>query len=120
MISNRKNAYGLERATRAGIPTLYHDLLKYKKNQPPTDQGMRAAREEYDTELAKLVLQDAPALVVCLGFLHVLRTSFLDPIDTASIKIINIHRLAWGILRIGKPLSFSMIYAGAAMPLCAD
>ena len=91
VISNRKNAYGLERAKRAGIPTLYHNLLKYKKNHPPTDQGIRAAREEYDTELAKLVLQDAPALVVCLGFLHVLTTSFLDPIDKARIKLINLH-----------------------------
>lgn len=37
VISNRKNAYGLERAKRAGIPTLYHNLLKYKKSHPPTD-----------------------------------------------------------------------------------
>ena len=91
VISNRKNAYGLERAKQAGIPTLYHNLLKYKKNYPPTDQGTRAAREEYDNQLAKLVLQDAPALVVCLGFLHVLTTSFLDPIDSAGVKIINLH-----------------------------
>lgn len=91
VISNRKNAYGLERAKRAGIPTLYHNLLKYKKNHPPTDQGTRAAREEYDNELANLVLQDAPALVICLGFLHVLTTSFLDPIESAGINIINLH-----------------------------
>lgn len=63
---------------------------------------MQAARKEYDTELAKLVLQDAPALVVCLGFLHVLTRSFLDPIDNAQVQIINLHRLARGILRIGK------------------
>jgi phosphoribosylglycinamide formyltransferase len=30
-VSDRKAAYGLERAKRAGIPTLYHNLLKYKK-----------------------------------------------------------------------------------------
>lgn len=91
VISNRKNAYGLERAKRAGIPTTYHNLLMYKKNHPPTDQGIRDARKEYDTELAKLVLQDGPALVVCLGFLHVLSRSFLDPIDNARIRLINLH-----------------------------
>lgn len=91
VISNRKNAYGLERAKRAGIPTLYHNLLQYKKNHPPTDEGTQAAREEYDAELATLVLQDTPALVVCLGFLHVLSRSFLDPIDNARVKIINLH-----------------------------
>ena len=91
VISNRKNAYGLERAKRAGIPTFYHNLLKYKKSHPPTDQGVQAAREEYDAELAKLVLQDSPALVVCLGFLHVLTRSFLDPIEKAQVKIINLH-----------------------------
>lgn len=91
VISNRKNAYGLERAKQAGIPTLYHNLLPYKKSHPPTDQGVQAAREEYDAELAKLVLQDSPALVVCLGFLHVLTRSFLDPIEKAQVKIINLH-----------------------------
>lgn len=91
VISNRKNAYGLERAERAGIPTLYHNLLKYKKSHPSTDEGVQAAREEYDSELAKLVLQDSPALVVCLGFLHVLTRNFLDPIETAQVRIINLH-----------------------------
>lgn len=91
VISNRKDAYGLERAKRAGIPTLYHNLLKYKKARPSTDQGMQAAREEYDAELANLVLQDSPELVVCLGFLHVLSRSFLDPLEKTQVKIINLH-----------------------------
>jgi phosphoribosylglycinamide formyltransferase len=100
VISNRKDAYGLERAKRAGIPTLYHNLLKYKKTHPPTDQGVQAAREEYDTELVNLVLQDFPNLVVCLGFLHVLTRSFLNPIEKAQIAIINLHRTTRGVRRI--------------------
>lgn len=91
VISNRKDAFGLERAKRAGIPTLYHNLLKYKKKYPSTDEGVQAAREEYDADLAKLVLQDSPELVVCLGFLHVLSRNFLDPIENAHVKIINLH-----------------------------
>ena len=91
VISNRKTAYGLERAKRAGLPILYHNLLKYKKDHPSTDEGVRAAREDYDAELAKLVLQDSPSLVACLGFLHVLTPRFLDPIKEAGVKIINLH-----------------------------
>jgi phosphoribosylglycinamide formyltransferase len=91
VISNRKAAYGLERAKRAGISTLYHNLLKYKKHHPSTEQGMQAAREEYDRDLAQMVLQDRPALVICLGFLHVLTRSFLDPMEKAQVKIINLH-----------------------------
>jgi phosphoribosylglycinamide formyltransferase len=94
VISNRKDAFGLERAKSAGIPTLYHNLLKYKKKYPGTDEGVQKAREEYDGELAKLVLADSPELVVCLGFLHVLSTSFLDQIYNAHVKIINLHRFA--------------------------
>ena len=91
VVSNRKDAFGLQRAQRAQIPTLYHNLLKYKKKHPVTDEGARAAREEYDADLARLVLQDGPELIVCLGFLHVLSESFLDPIKSAHVKIINLH-----------------------------
>ena len=91
VISNRKDAFGLERARRADIPTVYHNFLKYKKQQPATPEGVQAAREEYDAELARLVLQDAPDLVVCLGFMHVVSAKFLGPLEAAKLKIINLH-----------------------------
>lgn len=91
VISNRKDAFGLERAKRANIPTHYHNLLKYKKQHPANNEGIQAAREEYDEELARLILADSPDLVVCLGFLHVLSNKFLNPLETAKVKIINLH-----------------------------
>ncbi|KAL1968592.1 hypothetical protein VTN77DRAFT_1802 [Rasamsonia byssochlamydoides] len=91
VLSNRKDAFGLERAKRAGIPTTYHNLVKYKKNHPATPEGVQAAREEYDAELARLVLQDSPDLVACLGFMHVLSMKFLQPLEDARVKIINLH-----------------------------
>ena len=91
VISNRKDAFGLERAKQAKIPSCYHNLLKYKKKHSLTDEGIQAAREEYDAELARLILQDYPELVVCLGFLHVLSMSFLNPIEKAHVNIINLH-----------------------------
>ncbi|KAM5431220.1 Bifunctional purine biosynthetic protein ADE5,7 [Microsporum ferrugineum] len=91
VISNRKEAYGLERAKKAGIPTTYHNLLSYKKKHPNTEEGVKKAREEYDIDLARLVLDDKPDLVVCLGFMYVLSKKFLDPMTNAGLETINLH-----------------------------
>lgn len=91
VLSNRKDAYGLERARKANIPTHYHNLVKYKKQHPATPEGVQAAREEYDAELARLILADKPELVVCLGFMHVLSPRFLEPLQAAGVRIINLH-----------------------------
>lgn len=91
VISNRKDAFGLQRATRANIPTAYHNLVKYKKQHPATPEGVQAAREEYDGELSRLVLEDSPDLVVCLGFMHVLSPRFLEPLESGKVRIINLH-----------------------------
>ncbi|KAL4996996.1 formyl transferase-domain-containing protein [Aspergillus recurvatus] len=91
VISNRKDAFGLERARRANIPTQYHNLVKYKKQQPATPEGVQRAREEYDAELARLVLEDKPDLVACLGFMHVLSEGFLGPLEAKGVRIVNLH-----------------------------
>lgn len=91
VLSNRKDAFGLERARKANIPTTYHNLVKYKKQHPATPEGVQKAREEYDAELARLVLEDKPDLVYCLGFMHVLSPRFLGPLEEKKIKIINLH-----------------------------
>lgn len=91
VISNRKDVYGLERAAKANIPTAYHNLVKYKKQHPATEEGVQAAREEYDAELARLILEDKPELVVCLGFMHILSPQFLGPLERAQTRIINLH-----------------------------
>lgn len=91
VLSNRKDVFGLERARKANIPTQYHNLVKYKKQHPATPEGVQAAREEYDAELARLILADSPELVVCLGFMHILSPQFLEPLETAKVRIINLH-----------------------------
>lgn len=91
VISNRKDAFGLERARKANIPTQYHNLVQYKKQQPATPEGVQAAREAYDAELARLILADQPDLVVCLGFMHILSPQFLSPLEQAKVRIINLH-----------------------------
>lgn len=112
VISNRKDAYGLERAKRANIPTAYHNLVKYKKQHPATPEGVQAAREEYDAELARLVLADSPGLVACLGFMHVLSTEFLKPLEEKQVKIINLHPALPGAFNgVVRFLLFSLVSA---------
>jgi formyltetrahydrofolate-dependent phosphoribosylglycinamide formyltransferase len=63
VVSNRKAAYGLERAKNAGIATLYFPLKPYK------DSGR--SREEYDTDLTRELEQYNPELLILAGWMHV-------------------------------------------------
>ncbi|MCJ1282029.1 hypothetical protein MMC26_001352 [Xylographa opegraphella] len=89
VISNRKDAYGLQRAAKAGIKTSYHNLLKYKKQYG--DQSVENVRAIYDADLAEMVLKNTPDLVVCAGFMHILTNKFLRPLQEAGVPIINLH-----------------------------
>lgn len=85
VISNRKDAYGLQRAKDAGVPTKIWSLAKSRKQ-------FGDSREKYDTELARLILEDGPPdLVVCAGFMHILSPQFLAPMEDARVSIINLH-----------------------------
>lgn len=92
VISNKKDAYGLKRASDAHIPTTYHNLVSggYKKKHP-TD--LQKAREEYDADLANLIINDDPRphLVVCAGWMHILSPVFVDAMQKAKIPVINLH-----------------------------
>ena len=88
VLSNRRTAFGLERAARAGIPTSYHNLLQYKTAHGGDDAAARAA---YDADLARLILAQSPDLVVCAGWMHILSPTALDPLEAAGIDIINLH-----------------------------
>ncbi|KAJ4363645.1 Bifunctional purine biosynthetic protein ADE5,7 [Neocucurbitaria cava] len=102
VVSNRKAAYGLTRAANASIPTTYHNLVPYKKKHSPDD--VPRAREEYDADLAQLILSLSPRpdLIVCAGWMHIVTSAFLTPLsappsNTQStdssdpIPIINLH-----------------------------
>jgi phosphoribosylglycinamide formyltransferase len=93
VISNRKDAHGLQRAENAGIPTTYHNLVQYKKAEPNTPQGIEAARRKYDSKLAQIILAHIPSpdLVVCAGWMHILSTPFISALQSASVPIINLH-----------------------------
>jgi len=93
VVSNKKAAYGLERAQKANISTAYHNLLEYKKRFPDAtgSKKFEQARSEYDRDLASLVLADKPDLVVCAGWMHILAPTFLEPLKQAGVPVINLH-----------------------------
>ncbi|KEF53861.1 phosphoribosylglycinamide formyltransferase [Exophiala aquamarina CBS 119918] len=93
VISNRREARGLERAQNAHIPVTYHNLLAYKKRFPETEAGVAAARAHYDTDLAQQILTHIPCpdLVVCAGFMHILSSEFVNQLAKAGVPIINLH-----------------------------
>jgi len=100
VLSNRKAAYGLTRAAQANpaIPTAYLALQPYLKQNPTS------TRQDYDAEVAKIVLGSKPDLVVLAGWMHILSESFLEFLDgrkqlggeeglssTKVIPVINLH-----------------------------
>ena len=94
VISNRKSAKGLQRAEKALIPTYYHNLVPYSKIHPSSNISTKysnEAREAYDADLAALVLENKPHVVVCAGWMHVLSSAFLTRLEEAAVPVINLH-----------------------------
>lgn len=84
---------GLERAQRAGISSTVRTLKAYKDKVPSQYPDHVVARQAYDADLAKYILNDIPRvdLIVCAGWMHILAPAFLGPIKSAGIPIINLH-----------------------------
>lgn len=76
VISNKRDAYGLERARKAGIPVL---VLPKMKEQ---------TREEYDAQLAQAVQLYAPDWVVLAGWMLILSMNFLRHFPN---RVVNLH-----------------------------
>ena len=80
VIANRKDAYGLQRAAKAGIPTLYHPLKPFR------DAGQE--RTDYDAALATLLAPYKPDWIVLAGWMHILSDVFLQRFP---YRVINLH-----------------------------
>lgn len=80
VVSNRKAAFGLERAKQAGIETFYHPLKPYR------DKGM--TREDYEADLSYKISRYKPDLIVLAGWMHIFGPDFLADFTD---KVINLH-----------------------------
>ena len=76
VISNKIDAYGLQRAVQADIPT---EIIDHKSF---------ASREAFDAELRARVERYRPDLVILAGFMRILTPNFLRPFHG---KLLNIH-----------------------------
>ena len=76
VISNRSDAYGLERARKAGVPA-----IAYPK---PPDQE----RSAYDAGLAELAASFQPDWVVLAGWMRILSNQFLERFP---YRVVNLH-----------------------------
>ncbi|ORY66035.1 phosphoribosylglycinamide formyltransferase [Pseudomassariella vexata] len=90
---NKAGVKSLERAAKAGIPTDYFNMIKhgFRAAGEKDEQKKTEGRLKYDAALAQRILADRPDLVVLAGFMHILSTAFLDPMEQAGVPIINLH-----------------------------
>lgn len=90
---NRKTAFAVTRAERAGIPSEYFNMVsggfQAKGETDPT--RLKEARTRYDAALAEKVLAESPDLVVLAGWMHVFTEGFLRPVAEKGVKVINLH-----------------------------
>jgi len=76
VISNNPDAYGLERAKKAGIATIILEHTKFP------------SRESYDKSLKKIIDEYKPEIIILAGFMRILTANF---VNSYLGKIINIH-----------------------------
>jgi len=80
VISNRRRAFGLQRASDAGVSSTVFSLARHR-NQGRT-------RAEYDADLADLVQSHQPHVIVLAGWMHILSPAFLDRFPR---QVLNLH-----------------------------
>lgn len=81
VVSNRKNAFGLERAKKANIPTRTFSLKQFK------DSGK--TRVDFDIHVAKTIQEEYhPDLVILAGWMHILSPEFLSFFNN---NVMNLH-----------------------------
>ncbi len=76
VISNRPEAFGLQRAEKAGITTVVLPHCEF------------ASREEFDQALAEQIAKQEPDLVVLAGFMRILGPAVLEKFHR---RMINLH-----------------------------
>lgn len=80
VVSNRREAYGIRRAVRHGIPVVYFPLASYTKAGRP--------RAEYDADLADIVRSFEVDWIVQAGWMHLFSMAFLKHFPS---RVVNLH-----------------------------
>lgn len=80
VVSNRKDAYGMQRAFKHGVPVVYFPKLPYTNANRP--------RADYDTDLARIVQGFGVEWVVQAGWMHIFTDAFIRHFPN---RIVNLH-----------------------------
>lgn len=80
VVSNRREAYGIRRAVKHGVPVVYFPLASYTKAGRP--------RQEYDADLAAILRAFDVTWVVQAGWMHVFSAAFLQHFPS---RVVNLH-----------------------------
>jgi formyltetrahydrofolate-dependent phosphoribosylglycinamide formyltransferase len=80
VVSNRREAVGIKRAVKGGIPVVYFPKAPYTKAGRP--------REEYDADLAGIILSFGVEWIVQAGWMHVFTDAFLQRFPS---RVVNLH-----------------------------
>lgn len=80
VVSNKKQAYGLVRAEKAGIATHYFPRTPFRQ--------LPNWRTQFDQALAAVIAPVEPDLIVLAGWMHINTAAFLDPFNG---RVINLH-----------------------------
>lgn len=76
LVANRRDAFAIERARIAGIPS---QVLEWPR--------VHETRAQYDARLLEAVAGERPELVLLLGWMHLLDSKFVDKFT----ELINLH-----------------------------
>jgi formyltetrahydrofolate-dependent phosphoribosylglycinamide formyltransferase len=80
VVSNRREAYGMRRAVRHGVPVIYFPLAPYTKAGRP--------RSAYDADLAAILDVFGVTWVVQAGWMHLFSEAFLSHYPS---RVVNLH-----------------------------
>ena len=80
VVSNKKDAVGLERAQAQGIKSIFHDPSPFK--------GSPNSRESYDHALVEILQRHGVELVILAGYMRIVTPILLDAYQW---KVMNIH-----------------------------
>jgi phosphoribosylglycinamide formyltransferase-1 len=104
VISNRADAFALERARRAGVPALCIPHRDHK------------TRESFDAALVAVLRDAGASFIVLAGFMRVLTPVFLDAF---AGKILNIHPALLpafpGVDALGQALAYGVKVTGCTV-----
>lgn len=84
VVSNKKDAFALERARTYGCEAIFVDPKDFIISEPSNPKS----REKYDEELARIFKERGVDLIVLIGYMRILTPTFVRQFPR---RIINVH-----------------------------